>query len=442
VIKIIIKREILEYFKSSKFLIGLLLTVVLITISTVINIGDYQQRQQDYLDASKDAEKSFRVEIFRQPQMLSTLVLGKDRKLGNRLEFNYLNLPTRTSGYMGFASQHQRYFSGFAAVDFAFVVRVVLSLLVIFLAYNAVSEEKARGTLKLALSNYLPRDQFILGKFLGGLFVILGSLLFATLIAIFIMMVHPSISLSGSILVRITSMFGISALFLICFYTITLFVSVSANRPAISLLILLQIWIFLIVIYPNLGVVLSKQLIKLPSPEQIAQQKQASFEPIQDEYEKSRDAFSEMVQSGKSDKEIQLKNVELAAKRTELWYQVDKDFVDRLTYQMKVAQNISMLSPAVLYNMAINRYAQTDIVEFDSFMEGIERTWYKYVDRFKLRYTNLEAYRKEEFPEFSYISDPIEKNLAVTLPQWIIMFLFSLFFFVLSYVKFLRKDVR
>ncbi len=41
------------------------------------------------------------------------------------------------------ASQHIRFISGFAAVDFAFIVRVVLSLLVVFIAYNAVSEEKS-----------------------------------------------------------------------------------------------------------------------------------------------------------------------------------------------------------------------------------------------------------------------------------------------------------
>ena len=128
--------------KSSKLLIGLSLTVILITISTIINIGDFQQRRQDYLDASKNAERSFRVEIFREPKVLSTLVHGKDRKLGSRLEFNYMNLPIRTSGYMGYSSQHHRFFSGFAAVDFAFVVRVVLSLIVIFLAYNSVSEKK------------------------------------------------------------------------------------------------------------------------------------------------------------------------------------------------------------------------------------------------------------------------------------------------------------
>ena len=42
---VVIKREIFEYLKSSKFLIGLLLTVILISLSTVINIGDYQQRR-------------------------------------------------------------------------------------------------------------------------------------------------------------------------------------------------------------------------------------------------------------------------------------------------------------------------------------------------------------------------------------------------------------
>jgi len=47
-LKAIVQREILEYLKSSKFLIGLCLTVVLVGISTFINIGDYQQRQQDY----------------------------------------------------------------------------------------------------------------------------------------------------------------------------------------------------------------------------------------------------------------------------------------------------------------------------------------------------------------------------------------------------------
>ena len=67
-LKAIVQREILEYLKSSKFLIGLGLTIVLVSIGTFVNISDYQQRQQDYLDAIQNLEsRSIGVKIFRKP---------------------------------------------------------------------------------------------------------------------------------------------------------------------------------------------------------------------------------------------------------------------------------------------------------------------------------------------------------------------------------------
>ena len=121
--------------------------------------------------------------------------------------------------------------------------------------------------------------------------MILGSLLLASLVAILILVFHPAVQVTTSILLRITCMFGASVLYLVCFYSITLFFSVVVNRPAISLMILLQIWIFLIVLYPNLSVVLAKQWIKLPSAEEIAEQKRAATQPYMEEYQRIRDAF-------------------------------------------------------------------------------------------------------------------------------------------------------
>jgi hypothetical protein len=101
-LKAIVQREILEYLMSSKFLIGLCLTVVLVGISTFINIGDYQQRQQDYLDAKQGLKiQRISVKIARKPQILSTLVQGRDRELGSLIQISYLYLPIQTSGYMG-----------------------------------------------------------------------------------------------------------------------------------------------------------------------------------------------------------------------------------------------------------------------------------------------------------------------------------------------------
>ncbi|MHC4727419.1 MAG: ABC transporter permease [Planctomycetota bacterium] len=312
-LKAIVQREILEYLMSSKFLIGLGLTLVLVGVGTFVSIDDYQQRQQDYLDAVQSMESGgFNIKVFRKPQILSTLVQGRDRELGSRIEFNYLRLPIQTSGYMGeFASQHHRYVSGFASVDFAFVVRIVLSLIVIFLAYNSISEERLHGTLRLTLANPLPRGQLLLGKFLGGLFVVLGSLTIATLVAMLTLVLHPSISIDRDLSLRILAMWGISALYLGAFFTIF-------NRPSVALLVLLQIWIVVIVIYPNVSVFLSQHMIKLPNGEELNDRRRALFEPYEQEYNQSREAFHKMVESGQQDQELSKRNFEVSAQRTEL----------------------------------------------------------------------------------------------------------------------------
>ena len=442
-LKAIVQREILEYLKSSKFLIGLGLTVVLVAMSTFINIGDYQQRQQDYLDAKQNLEsRGIDVKIFRKPQILSTLVQGRDRELGSRMEISYLNLPIQTSGYMGeFASQHHRYVSGFSSVDFAFVVRVVLSLMVIFLAYNSISEERARGTLRLVLAHPLPRGQLLLGKFLGGLFVVIGSLTIATLIAVLILVLHPAISLDSDLFLRIMAMWGISALYLGAFFTLSLMASTIINRPSVALLVLLQIWIVVIVIYPNISVILSRHLFNLPVSEELADRKRAVFEPYEKEYNESRQAFHKMVESGERDMELSKRNFELNAQRTELFHRIDSEYSHQLTNQMRLAESIGMLSPSVLFNGVVQRLAGTDIREFDSFMEGVERHWHKYIEQWSLRYTDFEAYKKSKLPEFTYTTHTIAQSIAQTLHQWTILFLLSVVFFVTAHTVFMKKDI-
>lgn len=442
-LKAIIQREILEYLMSSKFLIGLCLTIVLVGMSTFINIGDYQQRQQDYLDAIQNRESGgFNVEIFRKPQTLSTLVQGRDRELGTRIKFNYLHLPIQTSGYMGeFASQHYRYVSGFASIDFAFVVRVVLSLMVIFLAYNCISEERVQGTLRLTLSNPLSRGQLLLGKFFGGLFVVLGSLTIAILVAVLVLALHPAISLDRDLSLCILGMWGISALYLGVFFTLSLMVSTIFNRPSVALLVLLQIWIILIVIYPNVSVIVSRHVVKIPSREELNDRKQAIFQSYEKEYDQSRQAFHKMVESGENNMELSKRNFELSAQRTALHHRVDTEYSQQLTHLMRFAENLAIFSPSVLLNGVLQRLAGTDIREFDSFMEGVERHWDKYIERWPMRYTNYEAYRESKLPEFTYTKQSATERIAETMHQSIILFLLSIVFFVTAHTVFMKKDI-
>ena len=68
-LRTIIKREILEYLKSAKFLIGLGITLALAAGSTVINVQDYKGRLQDYQSASQELKSDrFYKRLYRPPR--------------------------------------------------------------------------------------------------------------------------------------------------------------------------------------------------------------------------------------------------------------------------------------------------------------------------------------------------------------------------------------
>lgn len=444
VLKTIIKREILEYLKSAKFLIGLTITLTLASVSTVINVQDYKMRRQDYLAAREEMKSDFfYIRLYRPPQVLSALIQGKDRKLGNSIVVTYLGIPSRTSGYMGEGQSRQdRFSSGFGAVDFAFVVRVVLSLLVIFIAYNAVSEEKSAGTLKLTLSNRVPRDQLLLGKFLGGWVVVIAALFASSLVSLIIMLSHSFIEFKAVEWIRFLSYIGLAALYLTVFYTMSLFVSVLVNRPAAALMILLQAWIFLIIVYPNLGVVAADNLTKLPSEQQLEQQKAAAFQPYEAEQKKVSEAFVQGTEKGEMSKELALRDVELWVLKADLSHQVDAEFGRKLTAQMNLARTISSLSPAVLLDQGAERYAKTGMAQYERFMQEVYRYWQKHAERAKLMYADREAYRKLPPMDFRVADESAGEALAATWLPWLLLAFLSLAFFALAYTAFLRKDVR
>jgi ABC-type transport system involved in multi-copper enzyme maturation permease subunit len=440
-LKTIIKREILEYLKSAKFLIGLLTAIILTVASTILNVQDYALRHQDYLDAKKEFNStSFDINVFREPQVLGTLVRGKDRDMGEQLQMTVMNAPSRLSGYLNIDSGLWRNpaSSSFTAVDFAFLVRIILSLLVIFLAYNAVSEERTNGTLKLVLANALSRDKLLLGKLLGGLAVVLGSLVIAGLLASLILILHPSVSLSGGDLIRIAAMLAVSALYLSAFFCLGLFVSIKASRPAAALMILLQAWIFLVIIYPNLSVMLAERICKLPSEESIAGQEDAVEQKFHPDIEKSNEAFAK----DRSTDKYWLRYNELWSGRAAEMHKIEAELSRRQTVQMNLAEFLSALSPAALFDQVMNRLARTDIREYERFMESAFRLWQKQVERARLQYTDPETFKKTSLPDFSYRSDSLVEALAARWPHVLILFLFNLIFFALAYTEFLKKDVR
>jgi ABC-type transport system involved in multi-copper enzyme maturation permease subunit len=438
---VIAKREILESLKSAKFLIGLLVALAIGAAATVINAQDYKQRQGDFAAAREELKgNKFDVQIYRPPEVLSILVQGKDRVLGSRASVNYLSIPDRLSGFAtGGTAERQRSLSGFGSVDFSFLVRVVLSLMIVFLAYNAVAEEKANGTLKLSLANAVPRHHILLGKLAAGLVVALGSLLAAAAVSLFILLVQPSVRITGGDWSRIGGLLLVSAAYLSVFYALSLLVSTLVRRPPIALLVLLQLWIFLVVIYPHLGVDIAERAYRLPTDRELAQMRQSALGADQAEFKRVRDAFL----GGDRSNETYARYVELQAQNSRAEYEVNRDFGRRLSGQLSLANALCVLSPAALYDRAAERYARTGIDAYDRFMASLARYWEtKYLDLQRLRFKDMAAFRAAPIPSFDDPPEPAANAWAGTMPRLLILILMGIALFAASTTAFLKKDVR
>ena len=440
----IIRREIMDYLKSAKFQIGLSVTVILMVVSTSINVRDYVQRQQDYINAMKNPaiDSLYEINIIRPPHLLSTLIQGKDRDLGNRLSMGSgEDIPLKPTGYLSrLAGSHDIFTSGFQALDFAFIVRIILSLMVIFLAYNAVCGEKERGTLRLVLANRLQRNGFLIGKFLGGIIVIIGSFLISSILALIILVINQAVSMTGSDLGRVLGILGLSSIYLVFFFTLGLLISVLVDRPSIALMVLLQIWVFLVILYPHLAVVLTDEFYPIPELQAIENQKEAVSAPYQGELDRLLKGMMDDNTDDAKREEImnsQYKYNDTKIKVSRIRQGIDQIYSRQLTRQIQMAESIAVLSPAALFDRATERLARTGIPEYERFMEAVKR----YVEK-RADWDQKNRYKTGNPVEFNYVPEMTAQSFFGTLSSWILLILMSLILFVLAYVCFLRKDVR
>ena len=167
----IIKKEILEGITSAKFVFTFLLCTILILLSVYTGITNYSAEQREYATAvalnKKNMESqpnflalvSLGTKITKPPQVLSTIAIGVSEAVGRLAKVNSASNPSLVDSKY----ESNPVYSVFGALDLTFIVKIVLSLFAILFTYNAIAGEKEMGTLKLTLSNRVPRDRLILG---------------------------------------------------------------------------------------------------------------------------------------------------------------------------------------------------------------------------------------------------------------------------------------
>ena len=470
-LKLIIEKELREIIGSTKFAITFAVCATLILLSFFVGAKNYKLSASQY-DAAK-AENMRQMKgltdwmmlrnhrIFLPPGPLEALVTGVSSDIGRTV---------KVQGRGELASQDSRFnsdpiFAVFRFLDLNFIFQIVLSLFAILFMYDAINGEKEKGTLKLSFANAIPRDQYILGKILGGFLALTIPLLIPILLGCLFLPLL-GVSLSSEEWLRLAGVLFAGLLYFGVFLTLSIFISALTKRSSSSFLFLLVIWIFVVLIIPRSSVLIAGRAVDVPSVDEIASQKNrfisqlwkedrdkmGNFKPDPtEEPGKIMEQFNKFMQDLADEREKQ--TLEFAGK-------LNEERRNRQAVQEKLAFTIARISPTATFSLVATNLANTSIRLGQHFVN--EATNYqKSYARFIKEKTGMnmgghvmmfrmiddeqeepEAIDPHELPEFQYNDMRLNKTAGAIAVDFGILAFFNLVFFMGAFVAFLRYDVR
>jgi ABC-type transport system involved in multi-copper enzyme maturation permease subunit len=303
----------------------------------------------------------------------------------------------------------------FTTPDLLYVVKVILALCAMLFAFDTVSGEKEIGTLRQSLSNSVKRPILIVGKWIGGFTSFVVPFFMAVLLGTILVTMSPLVQMDGENWAKLGLFLLSSVIYLAVFFSLGLLISCLTHQSSSSLVISLFVWTMLVFFIPNLGSILARQFVKIPTVQQLELKRSQIW--IKEVFER--------INRGKNSREvvgsINSENDKLIA-----------DYRNRFDRLVSVSQNITRISPAAAFT-----YLSTDLMG-----TGIseERRLKKAVLLYKDLVWNK---RQDDLPAFAFHRSSIKEVLAFAgLANLMILILFNMLFFVSAYVAFLRYDVR
>ena len=333
-LKTLIRRELLDNLMTFRFAAVLLITLLLVVANTVVLIQDYEQRLESYNDSVKRHHQDLRnsktystsyLFIDRAPNPLSIFNVGLDKRLGNYIGIYHGFMPTLWDARMH--GTDNPFIAFFSSLDIVFVFEVILSLMGLIFAYDAIAGERERGTLRLVLAQPIGRGQILLAKYISAMVCLLVPVILSLIFAL--LLLTRSIPLSTADFLRIAGIVLTSFAYLSVFYLIGLLISVATRRTGTALMLAMFVWGFLILMYPNLI-----RATVNPGGDIQARVKTAhnQIQQILNEYERERQKFLEKEGIAGEASEF--------SKALGFYHQADVDPVTLTTY----IESISVLS--------------------------------------------------------------------------------------------------
>lgn len=254
----IIKNEY-QYYSRTRWLLGISLGFILVLLVSVF-LGNYQTQvqTQNYQTAQNHLRKQWEsikemnphgaahygTYIFKPANLLSSLDEGVNSITGNvlRVEGHVQNEIIHSE-----ASQMQSV-SKFGKLKSSLLLQYIVPILLVFLAFSSISNEKQSGRLKLLILQGANPKQIIFAKTLSVWLYGVG-LLALTILAYALFNLQ---NVDSEIIKRTSLFFATYALYYFIISGLTVFFSASGKNLTLALTSMLGIWIIWTIFLPNI----------------------------------------------------------------------------------------------------------------------------------------------------------------------------------------------
>ena len=474
----LIQKEIMHHVLSVRFVALLLMCVLLIPLTLSINYRKYNQNLINYQESIKRAQteadenppnaqdpNSEVSKLFLKPTPLSVFVNGLEDALPTYLGMTRNGVRQSSTGL---AQASVAYVLG--NLDFLFIVGTVFSLLALLFTFDAVAGEREAGTLRINLSNSLPRDVFLWSKLIGGYIVFVVPFLVSFLLGLLLLTWQGfplgELKIAGPVL----GLTVISLLYIAVFFAIGVFISTYLDNAKTALIVAFTFWVLAVLVAPRGAFVVAKLISPTRTQQAVYMEKNALRNNLnKDKEEKLAIKMQETMAVGGSfgislnDPGTRKKLDDLRGPIDEEFRQafqnqtdkIDKDYQREKDRQEHVGETLSRIAPTASLTYSAMNLTQTGKLKRDLYFQTGER-YYNQLDESYFSgisddalaqlmqfvdQTNDSSESEEILPPPILTEPTLLDTLRRSAVDVFLLGFFAVAFTAMAFLKFFRSDI-
>jgi ABC-type transport system involved in multi-copper enzyme maturation permease subunit len=464
-LRTILKREILHNLYSLRFQVSLALVLCVFVVGSFSFVRNhdaglkrYQEVQAQYLEELRAEAKASATELAVNKKTFSVrprdnafIYDGKEKYLPNAIVFSAWNVFS----FLNKSGSTNPFLNAFEELNWSFIVALILSFVALLLTFDAVSGEKEARTLALALSNSVSRGALLFGKYISAILTFLAMVLPGIMLSVLVVLFSGRVSLGPAFILETVGFLVVATLMAAVLAAFGLLCSVAARNSNISLLLALAFWILFAVVIPNSSTFIAKTFFPIERTEAIQKKVMAAF----DDLNKSAPPGSWMSNSGNPFLPQHELRANLQRKRLEAEKGIRDAYYQSLFRQFEKTRLLTAASPVPLFQYLTEAVVGGGYPRFrkawDDFhvYQGQFLAFFKNFDAQDPKsphwynpHENVSTTRKpvafETVPQFVEKPMTFAERVKPTLVFLVINIAYACLIFFLSFVLFVRYDVR